>query len=245
MMYWVFKAILKPLLLLIYGIRVEGLENVPRKGGAIIAANHVSFLDSFFIPLVIRWRRVTYLAKADYFKSKKTAWFFRSAGQIPCEREGGKKSQQSLEIALDVLAAGNLLGIYPEGTRSPDGRLHRGRTGVARLTIAAGTVVIPCGLVGTDEVMPKNRKFPRLFNRGRRIGVIVRFGKPLDFSRYAGQERDRFVLRSITDEIVYEIMQLSGQEYVDEYASRTATLPMPESTRSADDIDLSDEALVG
>jgi 1-acyl-sn-glycerol-3-phosphate acyltransferase len=245
MMYWVFKAILKPLLLLIYGIRVEGLENVPRKGGAIIAANHVSFLDSFFIPLVIRWRRVTYLAKADYFKSKKTAWFFRSAGQIPCEREGGKKSQQSLEIALDVLADGNLLGIYPEGTRSPDGRLHRGRTGVARLAIAAGAAVIPCGLVGTDDVMPKNRKFPRLLNRGRRIEVIVRFGKPLDFSRYAGQERDRFVLRSITDEIVYEIMQLSGQEYVDEYASRTATLPMPESARSSDDIDLSDEALVG
>lgn len=244
-MYWVFKAVLKPLLLLIYRIRVEGLENVPRNGGAIIAANHVSFLDSFFIPLVIKRRRVTYLAKADYFRSKKTAWFFHAAGQIPCEREGGKKSQQSLGIALEVLDGGNLLGIYPEGTRSPDGRLHRGRTGVARLALSAGATVVPCGLVGTDEVMPKNRRFPRLLHRRRRIGVVVRFGKPLDFSRYAGKERDRFVLRSVTDEIVYEIMQLSGQQYVDEYASRTATLPMPEATRPVDGIDLTDEALVG
>lgn len=245
-MYWVLKAILKPLLKLIYGIRVEGLENVPRKGSAIIAANHLSFLDSFFIPLVIKRRRMTYLAKADYFKSWKTAWFFRSAGQIACEREGGKKSEQSLQIALEVLGGGNLLGIYPEGTRSPDGRLHRGRTGVARLALASGTIVVPCGVIGTDVVMPKNRKFPRLLHRGRRISVKVRFGKPLDFSRYEGQERDRFVLRSITDEIVYEIMRLSGQEYVDEYASRTATVPLPESTRPLeDDIDLSDEALVG
>ncbi|HVL63579.1 MAG TPA: lysophospholipid acyltransferase family protein [Actinomycetota bacterium] len=244
-MYWVFKAVLKPLLKLAYGIRVEGLENVPRRGAAIVAANHVSFLDSFFIPLVIKWRKVTYLAKADYFKSPKTSWFFTCAGQIPCEREGGKKSQQSLEIALEVLEEGKLLGIYPEGTRSPDGRLHRGRTGVARLALAAKTPVIPCGLVGTDVVMPKNRKYPRLFHRGRRIGVVVRFGKPLDFSRFEGRERDRFALRSVTDEIVYEIMQLSGQEYVDEYASRTATEPLPESTRPVDDIDLADEALVG
>lgn len=243
-MYWVLKAILKPLLKLAYGIRIEGLENVPRKGAAIIAANHLSFLDSFFIPLVIKRRRVTYLAKADYFQSWKTAWFFRSAGQIACEREGGKRSEQSLQIALEVLDGGSLLGIYPEGTRSPDGRLHRGRTGVARLALAAGTPVVPCGVVGTDVVMPKNRKFPRLLARGR-IQVTVRFGKPLDFSRHAGQERDRFVLRSVTDEIVYEIMQLSGQEYVDEYASRRATVPMPESARPSDEVDLSDEALVG
>jgi 1-acyl-sn-glycerol-3-phosphate acyltransferase len=143
--YWVIKAILKPLLKLIYRIRIEGLENLPKKGPAIIAANHLSFLDSFFIPLAVPRRKVTYLAKADYFKSWKTSWFFKMVGQIPTEREGGKKSQQSLDIATEVLEQGDLLGIYPEGTRSPDGYLHRGRTGVARLALKAGAPVIPCG----------------------------------------------------------------------------------------------------
>ena len=240
MAYWIIKAIVKPLMLGLYRIRVEGLENVPRKGAAIIAANHVSFLDSFFIPLVIKRRKMTYLAKADYFKSWKTSWFFKSVGQISCEREGGSKSQQSLEIALDVLKGKHLLGIYPEGTRSPDGRLYRGRTGVARLALTSGAPVIPVGLVGTDKVMPKAAKIPKLLGR---VEVTVRFGKPLDFSRYAGQETDRFVLRSVTDEIMFEIMQLSGQQYVDEYASRTATEPMPESARIVDDIDLSEEII--
>jgi 1-acyl-sn-glycerol-3-phosphate acyltransferase len=243
MMYWVLKGILKPPLLGIYRIRPDGLEHVPKKGAAIIAANHLSFLDSFFIPLVVPWRKVTYLAKADYFKTWKTSWFFKGAGQISCEREGGKKSEQSLNIALDVLKSGNLLGSYPEGTRSPDGKLYKGRTGVARLALAAGVPVIPTGLVGTEAVMPKEAKIPKL--RGQ-IQVGVRFGKPLDFSRYAGQERDRFVLRSVTDEIVNEIMQLSGQEYVNEYASRTATVPMPEAARSMEEeIDLSEEILAG
>jgi len=243
MMYWVLKAVLKPLLLGIYDIKTEGIENVPKKGAAIIAANHLSFLDSFFIPLVVKRRKVTYLAKADYFKSIKTSWFFKAAGQISCEREGGKKSEQSLQIALEVLKAGKLLGIYPGGTRSPDGRLYRGRTGVARLALAAGVPVIPCGLVGTEAVMPKDAKLPKL--RGR-IEVRLRFGQPLDFSRFAGREHDRFVLRSVTDEIVYEIMQLSGQRYVDEYASRKATLPLPESVRSLEEeVDLTDEILAG
>lgn len=240
MMYWVLKGILKPPLLAMYQIEKEGLEHVPKKGAAIIAANHLSFLDSFFIPLVVKRRKVTYLAKADYFKSFKTAWFFKAAGQISCEREGGSKSEQSLNIALDVLKGGNLLGIYPEGTRSPDGRLYRGRTGVARLALAAGVPVIPTGLVGTESVMPKDAKLPRVGGR-----VQVRFGKPLDFSRFADRAGDRFVLRSITDEIVYEIMQLSGQVYVDNYASRTPSEPLPEAYRVVDDIDLSEEVLAG
>ena len=244
MLYWVFKAILKPPLLAMYRIRVEGWENLPKRGAAIIAANHLSFLDSFFIPLVVRRRKMTYLAKADYFKSWKTAWFFKTVGQIPTEREGGEKSKQALDVALGVLREGKLLGIYPEGTRSPDGRLYRGRTGVARLALTAGVPVIPCGLIGTNEVMPKERKFPKVRLR-KRIEVRVRFGKPLDFSRFAGQERDRFVLRSVTDEIQYEIMQLTGQPYVDEYASRSATIPLPESTRLIDDLGLSDEMLAG
>lgn len=239
-MYWFIKAIVKPLMLGLYRIRVEGLENVPKKGAAIIAANHISFLDSFFIPLVIKRRKMTYLAKADYFKSWKTSWFFKACGQISCERVGGSRSQQSLEIALDVLKEGKLLGIYPEGTRSPDANLYRGRTGVARLALQSGARVIPVGLVGTDKVMPKSAKLPRL--RGK-IEVTVRFGKPLDFSRYAGRETDRFVLRSVTDEIMFEIMQLSGQRYIDEYASRTATEPLPEALRPVDDIDLSEEII--
>jgi 1-acyl-sn-glycerol-3-phosphate acyltransferase len=199
-------------------------------------------LDSFFIPLVVQKRKVTYLAKADYFKSWKTSWFFNMVGQIPTEREGGAKSEQALNAALNVLREGKLLGIYPEGTRSPDGRLYRGRTGVARLALTAGVPVIPTGLIGTPEVMPIDRKLPRLTGR---LPVKVRFGEPIDFSRYAGKERDRFALRSITDEIQYEIMQLSGQEYVDEYASKKPSVPLPESSRYVDDIDLSDEALVG
>jgi 1-acyl-sn-glycerol-3-phosphate acyltransferase len=239
-MYWVLKGILKPPLLGMYSIKKEGLEDVPKRGAAIIAANHVSFLDSFFIPLVVKMRKVTYLAKADYFKTWKTSWFFKAAGQISCEREGGSKSEQSLQIALDVLKSGNLLGIYPEGTRSPDGRLYRGRTGVARLALAAGVPVIPVGLVGTESVMPKEAKLPKFSGK-----VQVRFGKPLDFSRFADKERDRFVLRSITDEIMYEIMQLSGQQYVDEYASKTPSEPLPEPHRPVDDINLSEEALAG
>ena len=241
-MYWIFKAILKPPLRALYRIRPEGLEHVPKRGPAIIAANHVSFLDSFFIPLVVKRRKVTYLAKADYFKSWKTSWFFKSAGQISCEREGGSKSQQSLEIALDVLKSGDLLGIYPEGTRSPDGRLYRGRTGIARLALAANVPVIPTGLIGTDIVMPKEAKLPKFTGRPE---VKVRFGKPLDFSRFQGRERDRFALRSVTDEIMYEIMQLSGQEYVEEYASRKATEPLPEAARIAEELDLSEEVLAG
>ncbi|MEA2433075.1 MAG: 1-acyl-sn-glycerol-3-phosphate acyltransferase [Actinomycetota bacterium] len=241
-MYWVFKAILKPLLRALYGIKVEGIENIPKKGAAILAANHVSFLDSFFIPLIVRFRKVTYLAKADYFKTWKTSWFFKMAGQIPIEREGGEKSEVALNTALKVLKGGDLLGIYPEGTRSPNGKLHRGRTGVARLALAADVPIIPIGLVGTEDVMPKEAKMPRLVGRPK---VIVKIGRPLDFSRFADRGRDRFVLRSMTDELMYEIMQLSGQEYVDEYASRTATEPLPESARMLDEIKLEEEVLAG
>jgi 1-acyl-sn-glycerol-3-phosphate acyltransferase len=242
--YWVMKAILKPILRMLYNIKVEGLENVPKTGPVIIAANHISFLDSFFIPLVVKRRKMTYLAKADYFKSWKTAWFFRMVGQIPIEREGGEKSEAALRTALKVLKEGNLLGIYPEGTRSPDLRLHRGRTGVARLAMAANVSIIPVGLVGTEDVMPKEAKMPRLLGR---IEVRVKFGKPISMARFEGRDRDRFVLRSITDELMYEIMQLSGQEYLDEYASRTPSEPLPESARPIDDItiDLSEEILAG
>ena len=236
-MYWIFKGFLKPLLLATYDLRVEGLENVPKKGAAIIAANHLSFLDSFFIPLMIKRRKVTYLAKADYFNSWKTAWFFRMVGQIPIERDDKSQARQALDAGVDVLKAGNLLGIYPEGTRSPDGRLYRGRTGVARIALAAAVPVVPCGLVGTQEVMPKNAKRPRL----RHVTIVVRFGKPLDFSRYEAQRRDRLVLRTVTDQVMDAIVQLSGQERADEYASPSRTAALPERPDDEGDEDLSQE----
>ncbi|MEA2509892.1 MAG: 1-acyl-sn-glycerol-3-phosphate acyltransferase [Actinomycetota bacterium] len=237
-MYWIFKGILKPLLLATYDLRVEGLENVPKKGAAIIAANHLSFLDSFFIPLMIKRRKVTYLAKADYFNSWKTAWFFRMVGQIPIERDDKSQAREALSAGVDELRAGNLLGIYPEGTRSPDGKLYRGRTGVARLALAAKVPVVPCGLVGTEEVMPKHAKLPHL----RHVTIVVSFGKPLDFSTYFGKEGDRNVLRTVTDDVMKAIVGLSGQERAADYASHRKPAVLPEHPEGEDgDEDLSEE----
>ncbi len=240
-MYWVLKGVLKPLLLVLYRIDAEGLEHVPRRGPAIIAANHLSFLDSFFIPLVVRRRKVTYLAKADYFKSWKTSWFFRLVGQIPVEREGSVKSRRALRTAVEALRRGKVLGIYPEGTRSRDGKLYRGRTGVARLALEAGVPIVPCGVTGTDEVMPKGAKLPRLRPGAE---VRVRFGEPIDVSPYAGRQADRATLRALTDAIMCEIQKLSGQEYKEAYAA------VPRASGDGgeagdDEIDLSDEVLAG
>ena len=218
MFYWVAKAILAPFLAL-FRPWAEGTENVPREGPAILASNHLSFADHFFGPLPLP-RKVTFLAKAEYFtgrglKGLVSKAFFRGVGQIPVDRAGGKASDRALTTGLRVLAEGRLLGIYPEGTRSPDGRLYRGKTGVARLALESGAPVIPMAMVGTFELMPPGRLWPRL-----RIRPGVRFGKPLDFSRYAGLESDHLALRAITDEIMYALMELSGQEYVDEYAQQ-------------------------
>jgi 1-acyl-sn-glycerol-3-phosphate acyltransferase len=223
--YWVVKAVLTPILRFLFKVRVEGAEHVPADSAAILASNHVSFSDSIFLPMVLK-RRITFVAKAEYFDDPKTAWFFRAVGQIPIKREGGSASERALASARDVLESGNLFGIYPEGTRSPDGRLYRGKTGVARLALETGVPVVPVAVVGTDVVAPPGKKF------GSFTRPVVRFGKPLDFSRYEGLENDRYILRSITDEIMYEIMQLSGQEYVDIYASKAKALDK-ESARKA------------
>ena len=218
MFYWILKYLaVGPLLRVLFRPWVEGEENVPAEGPAIIASNHLSFIDSFFMPLVIQ-RRVTFLAKSDYFrgrglKGRLTAGFFKGAGQLPVDRSGGRASEAAIRTGLRVLGQGELLGIYPEGTRSPDGRLYRGRTGVARLALEAKVPVIPVAMIGTDKVQPIGRRLPRL---GR---VGIRFGKPLDFSRYEGMEGDRFILRSVTDQIMYELMEIGGQEYVDVYAT--------------------------
>jgi 1-acyl-sn-glycerol-3-phosphate acyltransferase len=215
-LYWVIKGSLTPVLRAGYRIHVEGKEHVPRKGAAILACNHRSFLDSIFLPLVVP-RRVTFVAKAEYFDDPKTAWFFRGVGQIPIRREGGSASQRALDAAMEVLGTGGVFGIYPEGTRTRDGYLHRGHTGVARLSLGSGAPIVPVGLIGTDEVQPVDKKMPRLFRH-----VTIRFGEPLDPTRYGDREHDHLVLRELTDEVMYEICQLSGYEYVDTYATRKA-----------------------
>jgi 1-acyl-sn-glycerol-3-phosphate acyltransferase len=216
--YWLLKTVvLGPVLRLLFRPWVTGLEHVPASGGAILASNHLSFSDSIFLPLVLD-RRVTFLAKSDYFtgrgaKGRATALFFRLADQLPVDRTGGRASEAALRTGLRVLRRGQLLGIYPEGTRSPDGRLYRGKTGVARMALEGGVPVLPVAMVDTAKAQPIGRKIPKI------VRVGVRIGAPLDFSRYEGMEDDRFVLRAITDEIMYELLQLSGQEYVDVYAS--------------------------
>jgi 1-acyl-sn-glycerol-3-phosphate acyltransferase len=216
--YWVLKTVvLGPILRLLFRPWVEGEENIPDEGAAIFASNHLSFSDSIFLPLLVP-RRMTFLAKSDYFtgtglKGRATAAFFKGVGQLPVDRSGGRAGEAALRSGLKVLRRGELLGIYPEGTRSPDGRLYRGRTGVARMALEAGVPVLPVAMIGTDKAQPTGKKIPKVM----RIGVKI--GKPLDFSRYEGMEGDRFVLRSITDEIMYELMLLSGQEYVDMYAT--------------------------
>jgi 1-acyl-sn-glycerol-3-phosphate acyltransferase len=225
--YWVVKAILGPFLKIVFRPWAVGTDNVPREGPAILASNHLSFSDHFFAPLPLP-RKVVFLAKSEYFtgrgiKGLISKAFFSGVGQIPVDRSGGKASERALRTGLRVLADGQLLGIYPEGTRTPDGRLYRGKTGVARLALEARVPVIPTAMVGTFEFQPPGKITPRLWVRPG-----VKFGKPLDFSRYYGMENDRLVLRATTDEIMYELMKLSGQEYVDQYAQRLkVSVPLP------------------
>jgi 1-acyl-sn-glycerol-3-phosphate acyltransferase len=215
-------VLLGPLLRLLWPTRVTGADNIPEHGGAILASNHLAVADSFFMPVRVK-RRVTFPAKREYFterglKGLLKKWFFTGAGQIPIDRSGGSAAQAALDTAIRLLREGHLLGIYPEGTRSPDGRLYKGKTGVARIALEAGVPVIPVAMIGTDKVNPIGSKMWR----PRRLEI--RFGEPLDFSRYEGLSGDRFVERSITDEIMYVLMELSGQEYVDIYAARAKEL---------------------
>ncbi|MFG1993714.1 lysophospholipid acyltransferase family protein [Actinoplanes sp. NPDC048988] len=222
MFYWLLKyVVLGPLLKLLFRPEVRGLSHLPRNGPVILACNHLSFSDSIFTPLMVD-RRVTFVAKAEYFTGKGIkGWlmrqFFAGTGTIPVDRSGGKAAQAALETLLRVLREGGVAGIYPEGTRSPDGRLYRGKTGVARLALESGAVVVPVALLNTDEIQPTGTLIPKVQR------VRMRFGAPLDFSRYAQSKGDRFVERAITDEIMYELMALSGREYVDVYASSLKT----------------------
>ena len=218
MFYWLMKyVVVGPILRGIFRPWVIGLENVPAEGAVILASNHLSFIDSIFLPIVVD-RHVSFLAKSDYFtrrglKGWATRAFMNATGQLPIDRSGGKASEASLNTGLAVLARGEMLGIYPEGTRSPDGKLYRGRTGVARMILEAGVPVVPVAMVDTAQIMPIGTRLPKI----GRIGIIL--GEPLDFSRFDGMEGDRFILRSVTDEIMYELQRLGEQEYVDVYAS--------------------------
>ena len=223
MFYWILKHIvIGPWLRILFRPWTDGLEHVPKDGPAIIVSNHLSFSDSFFLPLMVD-RKMTFLAKSDYFtgrgvKGRLVKWFFTGIGQVPIDRSGGRASEAAIGTALRVLAGGHLLGIYPEGTRSGDGRLYRGRTGVARMALESGVPVIPVAMIGTFEIQPPGQVRPNV----HRVGM--RFGAPLDFSRYEGLGGDRLILRSVTDEILYALMDLSRQEYVDMYATKAKEL---------------------
>jgi len=231
--YWILKVLLTPVFYLLWRVKVEGREHVPAHGAAVLAANHQSFCDSFFLPLVLR-RRVTYVAKAEYFDNWRMAWFFRAAGQIPMQRGGGDASQRALDTAMEVLGAGHLLGIYPEGTRAPDLRLHKGHTGAARLSLGCDVPIIPVGIVGTRAVQPPGSNLMRPFH-----AVTIRFGPPVSYLRNGEtvttgvcadpdvmgevdptDDAKRVGPRELTDSLMSEISRLSRQEYVDRYAKR-------------------------
>src|SRR5262245_12730535 len=221
--YFVLKhVLLGPVIKRVFRPKVVGLEYVPKEGPAIIASNHLSYADWLFMPLAVP-RRVTFVAKSDYFvgrglKGTFQRGFFKGTGQVPIDRSGGSASEAALRAGKRVLERGELFGIYPEGTRSFDGRLYKGRTGGARHALEAKVPVIPCGVGGTDKVAPPGKIVSSLSS------PTVNFGEPLDFSRYEGMERDRLILRAVTDEIMYKIMELSGQEYVDMYATKAKAL---------------------
>jgi len=218
-LYWLLKyVLLGPWLRIIFRPQVEGLEYVPDEGPAIIASNHLSFSDSIFMPLVVK-RKVTFVAKAEYFtgrglKGFLVRMFFVGTGTIPVDRAGGRAAQAAIDTGLRILREGRLFGIYPEGTRSPDGRLYRGKTGVARLALESGAPVIPVVMLNADEIQPPGKIIPKVKR------VRIRFGAPMDFSRYHGMAGDRFIERAVTDEIMYRLMELSGREYVDVYAQK-------------------------
>lgn len=214
--YTVAKAVLVPTFRFLWNITTEGLQNVPTSGPAIIAPNHISVLDSFFVPAVLP-RRVTYVGKAEYMDDWKTRYVFPAIGMIPIDRAGGDSSTKALDAAARVLGANELFGIYPEGTRSRDAQyLHKGHTGVARLALRTGAPIIPVGIIGSDAIQPPDAKMPKVFRR-----VHIRFGRPISVDRYSDRTDDHLVCRRITDEVMYEIRNLSGQEYVDRYATRS------------------------
>jgi 1-acyl-sn-glycerol-3-phosphate acyltransferase len=219
--YQALKSFLIPILTVLFRPKVTGLRNVPQSGPVIVASNHLSFSDSIFMPLVVP-RKVTFLAKSEYFKSPGIKGFikkitFIALGQVPVDRSGGRRSEAALLTGLELLAEGACIGIYPEGTRSPDGKLYKGRTGIARLAIESGAAVVPVAMFNTAEIQPTGQVVPKV----QRVEMI--FGEPL---YYKGDTSDLKLLREITDEIMEKIQEISNQEYVDMYASEAKLILM-------------------
>ncbi|WP_072751662.1 lysophospholipid acyltransferase family protein [Rhodococcus maanshanensis] len=229
MWYWLFKYIfLGPILLVLGRPTIEGAEHIPTNGPAILASNHQAVMDSFYLPLKSP-RRITFLAKSEYFtgtglKGRFQRWFFSAVGQVPIDRTGADAAQDALNAGMKVLGDGKLLGIYPEGTRSPDGRLYKGKTGMARMALQSGVPVIPVAMIGTDKLNPIGSRFPRPAK------IVIKIGEPIDFSRFNGMGGNRFVERAVTDEVMYKLMALSGQEYVDIYAATLKNKPAETAT---------------
>lgn len=220
LLYRAGQVVLKPLTHAIYRPAITGGDNVPRTGGVILASNHLSFIDSFVIPLVAP-RQVSFLAKADYFTGSGPMGairkgFFESVGAIPVDRESSRAAQESLDLALEVLRADRAFGIYPEGTRSRDGRLYRGRTGVAWLALTAGVPVVPVGLRGTQDIQPVGAHWPRLAK------VAISFGPPIHPDSYAGMPQGR-ARRELTDDVMNAIAGLTGQVRADGYNALPAS----------------------
>lgn len=197
----------------LYNTDVTGRQNIPKSGPVIIAANHRSFIDSIFLPYVIG-RKITFVAKAEYFDSFKTRWFFSATGQIPLRRDSSSSSEGALSSAKEILDQGGVFGIYPEGTRTRDGFLHRGHTGVARLALETKAALIPVGLIGTEHVQSRDEKVPRI---GKKVEVHI--GQQINIEKYHDLDDSRMALRNLTDELMYEIFKLCGYGYVDTYST--------------------------
>ncbi|MEO6158514.1 MAG: lysophospholipid acyltransferase family protein [Ilumatobacteraceae bacterium] len=210
------RTIARPIARKLWTINLEGFDRLPESGPAILAPNHISFLDSAFLMLSVS-RNISFVGKAEYMDSWKTKFLFPALGMIPIDRGGGKKSMIALETAEEVLRRGELFGIFPEGTRSRDGYLYKGRTGVARLALRLGCPIFPVGVVGTDQIQPPDARMPKL-----RRECTIAVGRPIKMDRYLSRAGDRLVLRQITDELMYEIRELTGQEYRNVYSGKTA-----------------------
>jgi len=210
------RRLLGPLARRLWRIDVRGLDKLPSGSGAILCPNHISFLDSAFLMLTLP-RRISFVGKAEYLDSWKTKYLFPAMGMIPIDRSGGDASKRALEAAEGVLRRGELFGIFPEGTRSRDGALYRGHTGAARLALQVRCPILPVGVIGTREIQPPDAKVPKL-----RMDCTIRIGRPIKVERYQDRADDRMVLRQITDEVMFEIRELTGQEYRDVYATKKA-----------------------
>ncbi|MEO1064775.1 MAG: lysophospholipid acyltransferase family protein [Actinomycetota bacterium] len=219
------KSVMSPITRFLWRIRIEGREHLPQQGPAIIAPNHISFLDSLFLMMLLP-RRITFVGKAEYLDDWKTRTLFPAMGMIPLDRAGGKAAKAALDAAEQVLHRGQLFGIFPEGTRSRTGDLYKGHTGMARLSLATGAPIIPTGIVGTDQIQPPDAPMPRPFRP-----ASITFGRPIEPERYTEGGPDRLVQRRITDEVMFEIRSLTGQRYVDKYATRTAQTAPTETAR--------------